>query len=63
MAKCVEPNKERSDKEKETMIFAAMFRLIIFLAEQNFSLLGEHFSHLSKNILYTRPVQRTHKKK
>ncbi len=31
-----------------------------FLAEQNFSLLGGHFSHLSQNILYTRPVQ--HKK-
>ncbi len=34
----------------------------IVLAEQNFSLLGGHFGHLSNNILYTRPVQRTHKK-
>ncbi len=40
----------------------AMFPLIIFLAEQKCSLLGRHFSHLSKNILYTRPVQRAQKK-
>ncbi len=40
----------------------AMFPLIVILAEQHFSLLGRHFGHLSKNILYTRPVQRTHKK-
>jgi len=32
------------------------------LAEQTFSLLDGNFSHLSKNILYTRPVERTHKK-
>ncbi len=32
-----------------------------FLAEQNLSLLDGHFGHLSKNILYTRPVQRTQK--
>ncbi len=31
------------------------------LAEQNFSLLGIHFGHLSTSILYTRPVQHTHK--
>ncbi len=36
--------------------------IVFFLAEQNFSLLGRHFSHLSKNILYTRPVQRAQKK-
>ncbi len=52
---------------KERVLFyylQAMFPLILFLAEQNFSLLGGHFRHLSKNILYTRPVQhtRTHKK-
>ncbi len=41
-----------------------MFPLICILAEQNFSLLGGHFGHLSKNILYTRPVQRSaHTKK
>ncbi len=34
-------------------IAVAMFPLIFFLAEQNFSLLGGHFGHLSKNILYT----------
>ncbi len=38
-----------------------MFPLIFFL-EQNFSLLAGHFGHLSKNILYTRPVQCTQKK-
>ncbi len=36
---------------------------VFFLAEQNFSLLGGHFGHLSKNILYTRPVQRAHTQK
>ncbi len=30
----------------------------LFLAEQNFSLFGGHFGHLSKNIIYTIPVQR-----
>ncbi len=34
----------------------------VFLAEQNFALLGRHFVHLSKNILYSRPVQRAQKK-
>ncbi len=29
---------------------------------KNANLLGGHFGHLSKNILYTRPVQRAHKK-
>ncbi len=38
-----------------------MFPLILFLAEQNFSLLGGHFGHLSKNILYT-DLYSTHKK-
>ncbi len=40
----------------------SMFPLIFFFAEQNFPLLDEHFSHLSKNIIYTRPVQRKQKK-
>ncbi len=40
----------------------AKFPLIIFLAEQNFSLMGGHFGHLSKEILYTRPIQRAQKK-
>ncbi len=51
---------------KERVLFdylQAMFPLILFLAEQNYSLLGGHFRHLSKNILYTRHVQRTHKRK
>ncbi len=39
----------------------AMFPLIFFLAEQNFSLLGRHFGHLSKSILYT--LYSTHTKK
>ncbi len=39
-----------------------MFPQIFFLSEQNFSLLGEHFSHLSKNILYTQTCT-THAKK
>ncbi len=45
------------------LVSQSMFPLISFLAEQNFSLLGEHFSPLSKNSLYTRPVQRAHTKK
>ncbi len=40
-----------------------MFPLIVFLSEQFFSLLAGHFSHLSKNILCTRPVQRAQKEK
>ncbi len=59
-------NTQISTNIKERVLFyylQAMFPLIIiFLAEQNFSLLGGHFGHLSKNILYTRPVQRTQKK-
>ncbi len=39
-----------------------MFPLFYFLAEQNISLLGGQFGHLSKNILYTRPVQHEHSK-
>ncbi len=31
--------------------------IYFFLAKQNFPLLGGHFGHLSKNILYTRPVE------
>ncbi len=36
----------------------AILPQMFFLAEQNFSLLGGHLGHLSKNILYIRPVQR-----
>ncbi len=39
-----------------------MFPLIFFLAEQHFFLLGRHFGHLSKNILYNRPVQKSVKR-
>ncbi len=58
-------NTQISTNIKERVLFyylQAIFPLMFFLAEQNFSLLGGHFGHLSKNILYTRPVQRTHKK-
>ncbi len=58
-------NTQISTHIKERVLFyylQAMFPLMLFfLAEQNFSLLGGHFGHLSKNILYTRPVQHTHK--
>ncbi len=58
-------NTQISTNIKERVLFdylQAMFSLIFFLAEQNFSLLGGHLGHLSKNILYTRPVQHTQKK-
>ncbi len=34
---------------------------IRFFLRSKTSLLGGHFSHLSKNILYTRSLQRAHK--
>ncbi len=49
---------------KERVLFyylQAMFPLMFFFLLNKTSLLGRHFGHLSKNILYTRPVQRAHK--
>ncbi len=49
-------------KHKHCHILESNVPSIFFLAGENFSLLGGHFGHLNKNILYTRPVQGAHKK-